>query len=612
MKNNFLLSIFTFCLILPTFVKAQNFKVDFSTPGGIYAEAFPISMSCQKPEYQIRYTINGSTPDSTSTLYSTPIMLGNDLCSKSDIYKVLNSLESEFYLPDSILKAIVLRAAAFDESGNKVSSVTTHSYFIKSLGCNTHNLPVVSICADSLQLFSYDTGILVPGIFFNPADSELTGNYMQRGREWERYVNIEYYETGSNGFNQNAGLRTHGGTRARRAQQKGFKIYAREEYGKKNFKYKIFDEIDLAKHKRLVLRAFRSSLTPAGIQNWLANVIASNLTVDYTATRPVTLFLNGEYWGIYFLEEAPDERYVEDHHNVDHDSINIISAWGLTEHGSSDSFYELYYWLKGTDLLDSNRYEYFTQKVDIPDFIDYTLIELFIANGDWPVNNTRMWQTNDGGRWRWIFYDGDYSFDNYGFHVFENVTYTGPDTWPTAKWSTLFFRKLFENNSFNKMFINRLTFVNKTFFTYNLTKIYYNIMVNTLKNEIPQQIHRFNNPLSVFEWNLHCHRIDEFLANREQSFWLEAKNFFNIVENGITSFTCFPNPVNRNEEVNLVIYSENTCTNKICVYDINGRVLYSQTITLFPGENKMSLHMKLPAGVYIVKLGNATGKLVVI
>ena len=202
-------------------------------------------------------------------------MLNNGMCSHSDIYKIPISPENEFYLPDSVVKGIVIRAAAFDNSGNRVSPVVTQSYFIKSLGCDFHKLPVISICADSLSLFAHDTGILVPGDLFNPEDLDNSGNYAQSDREWERQVNMEYYAEGNNGLNQLAGLRTHGGIRVRRAQQKGLKIYAREEYGKKNFKYKIFEESDLKKFKHLIIRPFRNSFSPTGINDWLANHIAA-------------------------------------------------------------------------------------------------------------------------------------------------------------------------------------------------------------------------------------------------------------------------------------------------------------------------------------------------
>ena len=57
-----------------------------------------------------------------------------------------------------------------------------------------HGLPVLSITADSLDLFDYETGIFIPGVYYDPSDSTHTGNFQQSGSEWERQINVEFYE----------------------------------------------------------------------------------------------------------------------------------------------------------------------------------------------------------------------------------------------------------------------------------------------------------------------------------------------------------------------------------------------------------------------------------
>ena len=160
-------SILILC-VLPLYTWAQSDEVRFSSSGGVYSKAFSLTLKCQNSGHQIRYTLNGAVPDNHSILYSEPLMLNNSLKSNSNIYRIPISPGNEFYLPDSVMKGIVIRAAAFDNNGNQVSPVVTQSYFISALGCDLHGLPVVSICTDSLSLFAHDTGILVPGDLFNP------------------------------------------------------------------------------------------------------------------------------------------------------------------------------------------------------------------------------------------------------------------------------------------------------------------------------------------------------------------------------------------------------------------------------------------------------------
>lgn len=595
----------TFCFVIPLW--AQKGGVQISPKGGIYATAFPVTISCDNPNFQIRYTLNGSTPDGSATLYTNALTLNTKMCSKSDIYKILISPKNEFYLPSSVIKAIVIRAAAFDGQGNRVSPVVTQSYFINALGCDLHGLPVVSICADSLSLFAHDTGILVPGALIDPKDPDNTGNYTQHGREWERAVNVEFYADGNGGFNQMAGLRTHGGSRARRAQQKGLKIYARTEYGKKNFKCRIFEESELEKYKHLVLRPFRNSASPSGVNDWLANQIAAPLKMGTTASRPVVLFLNGEYWGIYFLGEKIDERYLENHYVVDCNNVNIISSWIGADAGTSDDWMALYNWLKAADLRDTAQYRYLSERIDISNIIDYFIFELYSANWDWPSNNARCWQF-PGEPWRWLFYDGDCCFDNPEYDAYLMATFTG-QYWSSCEWSTLFFRKLLESNLFKSQFLLRLDELNKKVLNYKRTRPYLEKIRRLLKDEIPMQVQRFGNPQSVSQWEESCQEIDHFLSVREGQFWQQTSDYFHLKNDKVSSVACDSKRTLSGKPLNLRVTAEEDCAAWMQVCDPKGRIIYGQYVFLHHGENNIPLKLGNRSGVYVVRVGDAVCKI---
>ena len=138
------------------------------------------------------------------------LVLNDSLFSQSNIYTIVNTIPSQFYLPDDIKRCIVIRAAAFDPNDNCVSEVVTNTYCIRALGCDLHGMPMVSLTTDSLSLFDYETGIFIPGALYDPADSTHTGNYRMKGIEWERQINMEFYEPDNRGINQVCGLRMHG------------------------------------------------------------------------------------------------------------------------------------------------------------------------------------------------------------------------------------------------------------------------------------------------------------------------------------------------------------------------------------------------------------------
>lgn len=587
---------------------AQNDSVIFSARGGFYEDTFVLRLFNYYPQNHIRYTINGNRPTAQSTLYSDSLLLDECLYSKSDIYTIVNCPEDDFFLPDSVRHCIVIRAAVFDENDSCVSMVKTNSYFIRALGCDTHGLPAVSICADSLDLFDYERGILVPGIHYDPLNPNWTGNYYQTGREWERCINIEFYELDNRGINQQAGLRTHGGN-GRRFQQKCLNIYARKEYGKKRFKHEFFETIPNNNFKHLALKSFVSSWNQSGVNDYICNQIASQLDIETLASRPVLLYLNGEYWGIYYIQERPDERYLEDHFGIDIDRVNIVSGWEPNVvNGTDEHFLELFHWMEMADLSDPEAYAYAKTQIDVDNFIDYQIFELFSENRDWPANNMRCWQLDDG-KWRWIFYDGDACLLWMTFYAFDYAVYEGYECWPSNWKVTLFFRRLMENQEFQNLFNARFNELLTTTFDYSNTRPILENAQMTLESEIPFQSNRFGVPWSVEKWNVDMGRNDWFLFKRAECILDPLHGLvYDLPEELLTAFQCYPNPFS--EEIHLSVDTEAFGEVEISIYDMMFRKVFAMPYQLDNGTNTITLHPNLPAGVYVLKVGHSAYKIV--
>ncbi len=597
----------TILLLCLASAKAQ--EVTFSVNGGFYEEPFELTLSCDQHGKVIHYTTNGNTPTANDPIYQEPLLLDESLYSRSDIYTIHNCPDELWFQPESVKKCIVIRAAVFDEAGNRIGKVATNTYLIKSIGCDAHGLPAVSICADSLDLYDYDRGIFVPGASFDPSNPGETGNYYLTGREWERPVNFEFYELDNTGVNQKAGLRTHGGN-GRKLQQKCVKIYARNEYGKKRFKHQFFETIPDSSFKHLILKPFTSSWTYSGINDYISNQIAARLNLETVASRPVVLYLNGEYWGIYYIHEKPDERYLEDHCHVDIDEVNLIEDWhGTCEAGNNTNFLELYDFIANNDLTDPEAYAYVESRMDISNFIDYQIFEIFTANLDWPANNMRCWQEGDGP-WRWIFFDGDIGLIQKEFDAFANATYDGPNGYPASSRSTLFLRKLLENESFKVNFINRFNQLLHSAFAYETTKPLKDKAFETLKGEIPNQVDRFHNPESIHLWEQHIDGIDAFLSLRGK-YVSEQMNDYYLSDNySITIDALSPSPAQ--SEIRIQTHFDKTALTTIQIIDLNGRVRWSMEQTFGVGEFEIVVPIHLPSGIYILRVGDVTRKFVVI
>jgi len=115
------------------------------------------------------------------------------------------------------------------------------------------------------------------------------------------------------------------------------------------------------------------------------------------------------------------------------------------------------------------NYAYIQSQMDVENFIDYKIAEIYFDNVD-AGGNIKYWRPQiEGGRWRWILYDTDWGFglhdrkaykhNSLGFHTEPN----GPH-WPNPPWSTFILRKLLNNRDFKQAFVTRFAdHINKTF-----------------------------------------------------------------------------------------------------------------------------------------------------
>ena len=212
----------------------------------------------------------------------------------------------------------------------------------------------------------------------------------------------------------------------------------------------------------MVLKPFSTLWPFVGVQDYVVNRMALEMGLEAPNSRPVVLYLNGEYWGIYFLQEKLDDHYLEDHFGIEPEACTIICGNGLdgdtwewideVESGDGRSFEQMMDWLEDADLSDSANYAYISNLVNLDNFIDYQILETFVANTDWPANNMRCWQS-DGSKWRFAFFDGDATLLKNDFDIFGNATYVADNLWHTGVKSTLLFRRLLENNDFKQKFL---------------------------------------------------------------------------------------------------------------------------------------------------------------
>ncbi len=600
----------------------------FSHQGGFYEDVVTLELTTSNLPGHIRYTTDGSLPDENSMIYSVPLLLDSSLQSPSDMSSILLSPPELFFLPEQRPEnVIIITAAVFNDSNRIVSHPETHTYFIESLGVSHHSgFAVISLSAQYNDLFCDTIGIMVPGIYWDEENPLWTGNYFNRGDQWERDIRFEFFDAeNSSQIRQNAGLRIHGGN-MRRFSQKGLRLYARDDYGSKYFNYRFFPSKNIDKYKRLVLIPFASSWSDAGSENYISLMLSASLNFESLQIRPAILYINGEYRGMYFLQERIDKHFLSDYHQLPKDSIDLMENWsGYAEYGDNEEFMKLYYFIEQNDLSDSENYNYVKSIMDVESFIDYQIFQIYLTNYDWPANNVRCWrERREGSKFRWIFFDGDAGLHDFEFNGFNHALSTSDQTWPTNSISTLFLRKLMENNTFSDAFFSRFEHHLNNTFTLNKVIPVFQHIYSLMKDEAAQQSALYGVPESFYTWADAMNEINEFFIFRSCMIKEHVRERFGVKLRipecepwalQLSDFSLYPNPCDG--AFTLDFHSKENGSAKAIIYNVEGKQIVSEEVYVFSGSNRLEFEINdLRTGVYYVTISSAnklfTSKFIVI
>ncbi|MDP7036896.1 MAG: CotH kinase family protein, partial [Candidatus Marinimicrobia bacterium] len=417
---------------------------EISQQGGFYLGPVIVTLSIESDNYQIYYTLDGSIPTEASSLYSQPI---------------------------SIQSTKVIRAAVIDNECFP-GEVITHSYFINE----ESNLPVVSLTTDPYNLWDDEYGIYVLG-----NDAEWNFPYFGANfwEDWERPIHIELYEpNGELAFNLDAGVKIFGGW-SRGWPQKSLAIYARPTYGTSEINYQIFPDKEIDSFSAIVLRNSGNDWFGSGessatmFRDGVHTGFMDNTDIDHQAYRPSAVYINGEYWGIHNIREKVNEEFLASNNpGVDPDELDELEANAVIIEGDNQDYLNMIDFVENNDLSYSNNYALVVEQMDINNFIDYNIIQIYVGNTDWPGNNIKYWRPHiEGAKWKWILYDTDFGFglfSSWAANVYHNTLLFALDDngpgWPNPPWSTLLFRSLIENEEFQNKFINHFCYYLSTRF----------------------------------------------------------------------------------------------------------------------------------------------------
>lgn len=474
----------------------------FSKAGGRYTGTVSISLAHPTAGVDIRFTTNGSEPTQSSTKYTSAI---------------------------SISATRIIKAKAFRAS-HLPSETAVATYLINE---HAANLPVISISTKPEYLWDNTIGIYTDGT--NGVPGNCNNNNMNWNRDWDRHATFEYYSaSGERQVGQHVDIRI-GGACSRNMPQKSFVINPKTKYGDNDFDYAFFPtKPDVDKFGELFLRNAGNDFNTTMFRDaFLQSLGIGQMDLDYMAYQPTVFYLNGEYWGIQNLREKIDGNYIESNYNIDREDVDLLETWENAIEGDNSAWVTYKNTLATLNPNDPATFDFIDSHIDVQEYINYLVTEIYVANTDWPGNNVKFWrQRSTNGKFRWILWDTDFGFglytdQSYPTHPTLNfATETNGPGWPNPPASTLHIRLVLQNPEFRSRFIATLATAMGT--TFHPDRI--NQKLDEFKARIAAEVpyHKQRWWGNVGDWEYEIQRMRDFSAQRHPFMQAHAAAFFGV------------------------------------------------------------------------------------
>ena len=437
---------------------SANLKLDAEQ--GLFAKPFAVTMSSEAAGAAIYYTTNGSQPSPEfASLYTKPLAISMTTVLRSAGFKdgkqVSETDTRTFIFPTDVLRQTGAGFPATWGTNNNASvpadyemdpEIVNHPSYRGVMEPALRSLPALSIVMDTADLFG-----AAHGIYANPKQS---------GADWERLTSIELiHPDGSKGFQIDCGVRVQGGwnRRPEESPKHAFRVVFRKKYGAGKLKYRLFERTGAVEFNELILRAGCNNSWlhwhPTEREHgdylrdqWMRD---SQADLGHPAARGlfVHLYLNGLYWGVYILTERPNEDFASDHFGgrpADYDARNAENILS-----GDDLAWKQMLSLANAGVTNATAFQAIAEMLDLPAFIDYMLLNLYAANGDWDRHSN--WyaarRRHPPGPFHFFVWDGERTIER----VEDNILATDDDQSPAR-----LFQKLRENAEFRRQFAERV------------------------------------------------------------------------------------------------------------------------------------------------------------
>lgn len=310
--------------------------------------------------------------------------------------------------------------------------------------------------------------------------------------------------------------------------QKSLTIKLRGKYGQKSVSYPFFGEEGL-RYYSLCLRNGGQDIDGAIIRDSLISRAAKGLNVDGQASRAVVVYVNGEYYGLYSLNEEMNADYFVTHYGTTKDAMEVISQSHTVKSGSAEAFLALR--KEATKVRGSETaYEALCAQLDVDAFTDYVVIQTLTGNSD--TMNQKYARSTDGKVvWRPILFDLDFAYAYPNMNTMKQ--YFKEEGFKPNETSTLriqndLYKGLYSSEAWREKFVKR--FVEIAYGSFDTDRLLRLVdeMAAEIRPEMERQVERWGMHDSVADWEQEIEGLKRNITARRETALKQLQNMFGL------------------------------------------------------------------------------------
>ena len=439
MLNKSVLISFVTCFVSVASLADRVKDTKFSVDRGFFEDPFLLEISSGTEGSMIRFTTDGSKPSlNNGQTYFNPILINTTTVIRAmafkEGYKPTNiDTQSYFFLGDVIRQNGDGMPQSWGSLGNfdtlpgdlkpgpylgdyeMDQEVVNDPKYSQRIVEDLKSIPTLSLSLNPEDLFSTE-----------PVTRDVDNKVLETrgiypiGKGFERSASAEMIlEDGTTAFQIDCSLEVQGASSTERwkTDKLSMRLKFKSPYGPNELDYPLFGDDATDNINTVILDATnqQSWTHPDPSQQGRAQFIRDQFVSDLqNAAGGIAprgsyafVYLNGLFWGLYWLHEFIDENYAvayrggkkKDYDVLRHRSNNIVS-------GDNVSYNSLLNLIE-RDMSNDENYASAIATLDLNSFIDYILVNFYAGNKDWAFQNWNASYNKSDPNSLWLFHNWD-------------------------------------------------------------------------------------------------------------------------------------------------------------------------------------------------------------